>query len=162
MGQRGPVPAPDNVRALRGMEPLKAPDGAPAKRLVLAPKAPKPPADLLDQLARAEWNRVVPELNRAGVLSEVDRGVLVSYCMNWSIMVRAWREIRKGLSAPDQNGGERKSPLWQVYREAQSLMLSAANMLYLTPTARLRIPVPRGAMTEDDVAAATGTDDPFD
>lgn len=143
---------PDNVRALRGMKPLRAPDGTKAKRIVLPPKAPAPPKGL-PAAASAEWRRVVPELERAGVLSTIDRGVLVAYCLAWSHMMEAEEELKKGgLIRSGREGTVVKSPAWQVWREANRTMILAARECYLTPTARLRIPVPRGATegTEDE------------
>lgn len=157
MGQRGPVPQPDNVRALRGMKPLRAPDGSKAKRLILAPKAPAMPK--LSRVAAAEWRRITKELERAGVLAEVDRGVLVAYCTAWAHMMEAEAELQaKGSIIDGTRGGERvKSPAWQVYREANRTMLAAATQLYITPVSRLRIPIAPGAQSDDG-----SSDDLFD
>lgn len=157
MGQRGPVPQPDNVRTLRGMKALKAPDGSKAKRLVLAPKAPAQPA--LSAAAGAEWRRVVKELERAGVLAEVDRGILTAYCTAWSHMMEAEAKLRKeGVTILNREKVPVKNPAWQVYREANRTMIAAATQLYLTPTSRLRIPLAPGSagVTDDD------DDDAFD
>lgn len=156
MGTRGPVPVPDNVRALRGMKPLKGPDGSRAKRLILAPKAPAMPA--LSKLAAAEWRRVTKELERAGVLAEVDRGVLVAYCTAWAHMMEAETQLRRdGITVLSREKVPVRSPAWQVYREANRTMLFAAGQLYLTPVSRLRIPIAPGTMSDDG-----SSDDLFD
>lgn len=149
MGARGPTPAPDNVRTLRGMKPLKAPDGSKAKRLILAPKAPAPPAKL-SRAAGAEWRRVTKELERAGVLAEVDRGVLTAYVTSWAHMMEAEELLeREGVIRPNREGVPVKHPAWQVYREANRTMLFAASQLYITPVSRLRIPIAPGAVSDD-------------
>lgn len=44
---------------------------------------PKRP-DWLSDEARREWNRIVPELQKQGVLSVLDRGMLAVYCSLWA------------------------------------------------------------------------------
>jgi len=83
---------PPNVHALRGTRPRSDRDGtSPVK---LKPAAPSPP-DWLDAEARAEWDRVVPELDAQGLLSGVDRAILTSYSAAWSVLVRAVAELGK-------------------------------------------------------------------
>jgi P27 family predicted phage terminase small subunit len=140
---------PDNVRRIRGTKPLRDPDtGEKVKRLVLPPVAPKAPEGL-SRKASAEWRRVVPELERAGVLAEIDRGALTAYVTAWAHMQDAEEILKKeGLIRTTKDGAARH-PAWIVYREANRTMLAAARELYLTPTSRLRIPVPRGAAADD-------------
>lgn len=131
--------------------------GDRVRRLVLPPKAPSPPKGL-NAKAAAEWRRVVPALETAGVLSSIDRGVLTAYVTAWAHMQEA-EEILKaeGLVRTNSKNEIARHPAWLVYKEASSRMIAAARECYLTPTARLRIPVPRGA-TEDDGSG----DDLFD
>lgn len=157
MGLRGPVPAPDNVRQLRGTKPLKR-DGVKVRRVVLAPKAPAAPAGL-GAPAAAEWRRVAKELERAGVLAEVDRGVLAAYCTAWAHMMAAQKKLQsEGVTILNREKVPVKNPAWQVYREASRSLIAAAGQLYLTPVARLRIPVAPGSagIGDDD------DDDAFD
>lgn len=158
MGRRGPVPAPDNVRALRGSKPLRNPDGSRARRLVLPPKAPAMPK--LSTAAAAEWRRVVRELERAGVLAEVDRGVLVAYCTAWAHMMEAEAILREEtVVTKGRDGGPVGHPAWRVYREANRTMLAAAAQLYITPVSRLRLPIGPGAVA---INQGDGDDDGFD
>jgi P27 family predicted phage terminase small subunit len=147
MGTRGPVPEPDNVRALRGMKPLRTPDGQKARRIVLPPKAPSPPQGL-NRAAGAEWRRVCRELERAGVLAEVDRGILVAYVTAWAHMMEAEKILnRDGIVIESKRGdeGKVKNPAWQVYREANRTVVAAATQIFATPVARLRFPVAPGS-----------------
>ncbi|CAN5439885.1 phage terminase small subunit P27 family [soil metagenome] len=161
MARYGPIPLPDNVRRLKGMRPLKGSDGKPARRVVLAPKAPGMPSGL-GVLAAAEWRRVVRELERAGVLAEVDRGVLTAYCTAWQHMMEAEALLRRDKVVVEALGNSGaamvKNPAWQIYREANRTMLIAAQQLYITPVSRLRIPIAPGAAGIGD---ADG-DDAFD
>lgn len=136
-------------------------DGKPVRRVVLAPKAPGMPSGL-GAVAAAEWRRVVKELERAGVLAEVDRGVLTAYVTAWQHMMEAEAKLRKDgivVTAKGSTGSPVvKHPAWQIYREANRTMLQAAQQLYITPVSRLRIPIAQGAAGIGD---ADG-DDAFD
>lgn len=157
MGRRGPVPAPDNVRRIRGMGPLRNPDGTKARRLILAPKAPAPPGGL-SRMASAEWRRVTRELEAAGVLAQVDRGILTTYCTAWAHMMEAEAIMRvEGITAPGREKTRVRHPAWSIYREAARTMVNAAREIYATPVARLRIPIAPGAVAHED-----DDDDPFD
>lgn len=46
------------------------------------PDTPEPP-DILNGVALNEWNRVVPELERLGLLTIFDRAILAQYCILW-------------------------------------------------------------------------------
>jgi len=130
------------------------------RRLVLAPKAPAIPAGL-SAAAGAEWRRVTKELARAGVLADVDRGVLTAYVTAWAHMMEAEKLLRTdGVVIESKRGdtGPVKHPAWQIYREANRTMLAAAVQLYITPVSRLRIPVAPGAAGVGDDA----DDDAFD
>lgn len=140
MGARGPVEQPDNVRALRG-NPGKR---KPSNRVKAPPSTPKPPT-WLDREASAEWRRVVPELDRIGVLSTVDRAVLATYCSAWSKFVTAERALqRDGLTVIGYRGVERKHTMWQQWREAATIVSSLGAQVFATPNARLRSVKPEG------------------
>ncbi|MCM2580456.1 phage terminase small subunit P27 family [Streptomyces meridianus] len=141
MGARGPVPQPDNVRALRGN-----PGGhtTPA-RVTAKPGAPAAPS-WLDTEAKAEWRRVVPELDRLGVLSKVDRAALATYCAAWSKFVAAEKLLQgDDLVAERRAGnGPAKNPAWQIWREAATTVAMLAKELFVTPSSRLRSVKPEG------------------
>lgn len=132
---------PDNVRALRG----RTSHTTPTRQAVTAPpQAPNPPTTL-DREAAAEWRRVVKVLDAQGVLSLVDRAVLTSHCEGWSTARQARKQLNEeGLVLIDADGVSRKNPAWQIYREANVQMMSAAKELFITPAARTRIRVPKG------------------
>ena len=145
MGRRGPVPAADNVRQLRGMKPLRTPNGEKAKRLALPPKAPAPPSNL-SRAAGAEWRRVTKELARAGVLADVDRGILTTYCTAWAHMMEAEAIMKsEGIVSIGPNKNLVRHPAWIIYREASRIVVTTGSQLYLSPVARLRIPLSPGS-----------------
>ena len=72
---------------------LKILEGNPGKRS-LTKNEPKPrpvnptQPDWLLREAKAEWRRVVPELERMGLLTTVDRAALATYCQAWARLPR--------------------------------------------------------------------------
>jgi P27 family predicted phage terminase small subunit len=140
MGARGRLAAPDNVRQLRGNRKPVVPV------LKARPGVPNPPT-WLDREARAEWTRVVPELERMGILATIDRAILASYCDCWA----RWVEARKALvdsgvlqpASRKRDGDAVKNPAWQVYRDAGTQHSNLARQLGLTPAARLRLTPPK-------------------
>ena len=74
-------------------------DGNPGKRRLNA-KEPKADIEIpdapetLDDVARAEWDRITFELVKAGLLTKLDRAVLALYCQTWSIYVEAESKVR--------------------------------------------------------------------
>ena len=152
MGARGPLPMPDNVRALRGLGP------SPTAR----PKAPPgiPPAPTyLRREASAEWQRVVRGLDAMGILATIDRAVLTAYVETWAVWKEARDDLAKRGHLVEGDRGKVKNPSWQIYREATTVLANLARELGLTPGARLRMELPTPAAT-----GATDADDfdPFD
>ncbi|MCX4686774.1 phage terminase small subunit P27 family [Kitasatospora purpeofusca] len=146
MGERGPVPVPDNQRAARGMEP------AP-QRLTATPGVPQAPAWLAEE-ARAEWARIVPELDRLGVLAHLDRAVLSTYCSAWAKFVAAEQLLQDDELVAERRAGNgpAKHPAWQIWRESATTVAALAKELLITPTARLRTVKPEGDDAgEDDI-----------
>lgn len=105
----------------------------------------------LDREGKAEWRRVVPELNKLGILGKVDRAVLATYCDTWSKFTEARRLLKDGLVVTYRSDrGPTKNPAWQIYRDAATLLYSLAKDLGLAPAARLRMQLPGGKGPEDD------------
>lgn len=97
MGKRGPAPTPAKILQLRGTQ--RADRSAPNAPEPKAPaKAPSCPswfgADVLwGRLARSEYRRLARELLELGLLADVDRDALLSYCDAFG----RWRYWRKEL-----------------------------------------------------------------
>lgn len=146
MGLRGPLPAADNVRHLRGTPDRRANPGKPLKA---APKRPNPPT-WLGREAKAEWRRIVPELDKLGILAVVDRAVIATYCDAW----QRWTEARQliddnGLAVLNPERGWVKNPVWQVYRDAAATLQSLAKELGVSPATRLRMTLPEQDADDD-------------
>jgi P27 family predicted phage terminase small subunit len=145
MGERGPLPVPyarrRNKRGNRG------------KRIdVCRPEMP----DSLSAEARAEWERVVPEIEAMGLLATVDRAALIRYCRAW----QDWWEIDEKLRASGvlirgRRDGLVRNPLWLLRSDAEAILSDLGKQLGLTPAARLRAGVEHEQEEpEDSVAPA--------
>jgi P27 family predicted phage terminase small subunit len=92
--------------------------------------APNPPSWLSAE-AKAEWNRVVPGLERLDLIKPEDRATLATYCETWSRFVTATRDIAKnGLSV--ENRSIRKDgveSVWTTRNPAVGVAESAATQL---------------------------------
>jgi P27 family predicted phage terminase small subunit len=99
---------------------------------------PAMPRTLPDE-AKAEWRRVVPELESIGILATIDRGVLVRYCVAWADWCELARLLeRSGKLIKGQKGNLVRNPLWLMKRDAEQAIAELARQLGLTPAARLR------------------------
>ena len=88
---RGPAPKPTHLKIL---------EGNPGKRqLNLDEPKPRPvtptcPSWLTDE-AKREWKRLVPELERLGLLTIIDRGALATCCQAYGRMVEAEKFLQR-------------------------------------------------------------------
>ena len=147
MGKRGPAPKPTVLRLIEGnpsRRPLNKHEPQPRP---IRPACPK----WLTPDARKEWNRIVPELERMGLLTVVDGAALSAYCQEWGRYVDAQAQIgRYGLLLkPTASGYIQQSPYLSIARKSLQAVRALASEFGLTPAARTRIQVPKGE-TEDD------------
>lgn len=109
--------------------------------LILPAETPEMPADLPGD-AQAEWKRVAPLLLELGVLTRLDRGVLVQYVRTYALNQEAARELeRDGVLAAGWRNGEKKHPAWQVYRDSCTMLTALRKELGLSPATRSRLNV---------------------
>ena len=144
MGARGPLPKPNAVRRNR-----REVSGT------ITVARPAMPADLAAE-AKAEWRRIVPEIERMGLLTKLDRGLLVRYCTAWA----DWRELdaalaRSGKLIKGRDGNLVRNPLWLLRRDAEQTATELGRQLGLSPDARVRAGVKHEAPAKDDVGPST-------
>jgi len=134
---RGRKPKPTRVKEVTG-NPGKRPlnDQEPQ----LAAGVPDIPAHLND-VARAEWERIAPQLAAAGVLTQADRAALAGYCVAWARWVEAEEKVRaSGLLLKDKDSGKLfKNPFLAIANEALAQMRGFASEFGLSPASRSRV-----------------------
>ena len=144
-----PKTIPTNLKILYGnpgKRPLNANEPKPK------PTIPKCPA-WLGPIAKKEWRRVVPELDRLGLLTCVDGAALEGYCESYG----KWVEMTQFLKKFEKQGYMFKTPsgymqqLPQVSMAQRYLVLVKAfcSEFGLTPSSRCRMTMP-GQAEEDD------------
>lgn len=122
--------------------------------------APEPP-EWLSAEARAEWDRVIPGLERLDLLKPEDRAVLATYCEVWSTLVDATALVRTDgiLLTNPENGRRYKNPALSAAEAAAAQLRTYAALFGLSPAAERNI----ARVSEDtdndenDPFATTGT-----
>lgn len=131
---------------------LKIIEGNPGKRPLNMreprPQGPAPmPPDWLNPIARAEWERIAPALERMGLLTSVDGAAMEAYCTAYARWVEAEQFLEKhGMTMiiRDERGGVKwLQPMPQVgiSRSAAREMRAFASELGLTPASRTKLNV---------------------
>ncbi len=141
MGARGPLPKPNARRRNK----------RPAPKGKVKAQRPRCPARLTGE-AKAEWQRIVPLLADAGLLTNLDRGMLIRYCEAWE----EWIEITETLSVAGRLSKGAydtvvRSPVWFQRLEIEKLLNDLGKQLFLTPMARLRSGLEHEAMPEPEL-----------
>ncbi len=135
----GPVPQPTKLKMLRG-NPGKRP--LPRGEPHPSPCVPTRPAWLLPE-AKREWNRIVPELHRLGLLTVIDRAELAAYCQCWAMYVEAVLDIREhGTTFETQTGYQGPRPSVAIMVKMLDKVLAFAARFGLSPADRSRIDLP--------------------
>jgi len=145
MGERGPLPVPYARRR-------NTRRGAGRHVDVLAPEMPP---GLSDE-GQAEWQRIVPELEAMGLLTTVDRGVLVRYCQAWADWVTANERLAaSGMLIRGRRDALVRNPLWLLRNDAEAVLSDLGKQLGLTPAARLRQDIKHDMPEEEGDDTAT-------
>ena len=95
-----------------------------------------------DEIAKEEWNRIVPELNKLGLLTSVDKATLELYCTQYSIYRQALEKLdQEGLLTKNIRNGDKANPAAAIAREAAKIIKSVAVEFGFTPSSRGRIDI---------------------
>ena len=136
---------------MRGRKPkpkaLKLIQGNPGKRPING-REPKPPSSRptcpahLSPTAKAEWKRLGADLNKIGLLTQIDRAVLAAYCHAYGRWVEAEKKLQETpmiLKTPA--GYVQASPWLTISSKQLELMAKFMVELGLTPASRSRLAV---------------------
>jgi len=149
----GRPPKPTALKVLegnRGKRPLPQNEPKPD------PIAPKCPA-WLHKDAKKEWKRIAPQLERLGLLTQVDMAALAGYCESWAQYKRSIEFIHKhGEVYPIKDDEGRVKYLQQVPQvsianKSLANIRAAATQFGLSASDRGRIQVPGLEDKEDEM-----------
>ena len=134
---RGRKPKPTAQKQLEGN-----PGGRPlnkAEPKLPAEQAADVPTEIADNpVALAEWNRLAPMLTLAGVLTEADRGTLLSACQQWALYLEARSKITN-LVVTTKSGHPMPNPYLSVANKALAHCIKLWAELGMTPSSRSRV-----------------------
>jgi P27 family predicted phage terminase small subunit len=141
----GPPPQPTNLRILRG-NPSKRPLPQHEPQPIVPAEVPRP-LDFLSDHAKAEWQRIAPELHALGLLSALDLAAFGSYCESYSkwraaeelLAEMAQRDPATGALLIKGSDGPRINPVMKAARNAAADMVFFASHFGMSPAARARI-----------------------
>jgi P27 family predicted phage terminase small subunit len=136
---KGRKPIPTALKILHGnpgKRPLNANEPQPAAAV---PECP----EHLDAPARLEWERIVPELSKLGIMAHVYRAPIAAYCQAYSRWQAAEGVIAaEGLTFTNvETGVVRTHPAVQIAKESMRLVKEFAVEFGLTASSITRIKV---------------------
>lgn len=147
-----PKPRPPALKLLEGRAPGRDSGGRPVKQapgfVRLPPEAPA----WLEGESLAEWNRVVPEMQRLQLLKPIDAAGLAAYCECWARFVTASEIVRReGMVLHDDKQGRAQRHPALLTAEAASKELRAwCGEFGLTPSAESRLATAKGEDSDDE------------
>ena len=145
-----PAAKPAKLKLLNGRGPGKDSAGRPVNE---GPKfvrdAPTPPS-WLGREAKAEWRRVVPEMERLRLLSRLTRASLTAYCETWEVFTVATRILHEEGLVYEAKQGLIPHPAVNIQRQAGAELRRWAAEYGLTPATEQRVRA--GELETDDDA----------
>ena len=137
---RGRKPKPTRIKLLTG-NPGKHPlnEGEPRAE----PAVPDCPPEL-NAAAQREWQRLVSELAKLRVLTNLDRAALAAYCGAYALWAEATEAIGKyGVMIKSPTGFPIQSPYLSIANRQAEIMMRIASEF--TPASRGRVSAPSEA-----------------
>lgn len=150
MGRRGPPPKPTKLKLLTGNPGKRAINHREPKPAPAAKGARKVPVWMPPD-GKREWKRVVPELERLGLLTKVDDAALEGYCNAYARALQAGRHVKKnGITIVTDKGFIIAHPAVSMEKNAWAQVRQFGSEFGLTPSARTRIQVDKDPPQDTD------------
>lgn len=145
---KGRPPKPTALKLIQGTARPDRINKREPKPKAGAPACPRH----LDQVAKAKWRELAPQLVTLGVLTKVDGDALAAYCEAYSRWVAATLELEAfgALTYVGDKGMIRKHPAVGIASEALGNMALYGGKLGLSPADRARVHGSQEEEAEDD------------
>jgi P27 family predicted phage terminase small subunit len=131
----GPAPTPSKLLEMRGSWRANSRPNEP-KPATTVPKCP----GHLSKEAKAEWRRIVPELEALGLISNLDLAALAAYTQAYGRWVQAETILaREGLTVTFPTGAVQKSPYLQIADKALDQLRKFIVEFGLSPASRTKV-----------------------
>lgn len=129
MGRRGPKPAPNHLKVVRGDQESRLNRDEPVPT-DLGPAIA--PASISDG-GRAVWERLAPDLIDKKMLTTWDVDTFVVFCEAVSTYHDCRELMGREYTAVGAAGGVIKSPYWQIMRDCSAVMAQFSSRFGMTP-----------------------------
>ena len=120
----------------------------------------RPPDWLFDDVAKKEWRRIVKELEKIGLVGNLDRNNLGGYCNAFANYVKATNILKEQLYYIDRetrNGVITvKNPMVDIQRTYADEMRRFASLCGLTIDSRLKAAAVKTDKTREDITKKFG------
>ena len=120
----------------------------------------RPPDWLIDDVAKKEWRRIVKELEKIGLVGNLDRNNLGGYCNAFANYVKATNILKEQLYYIDRetrNGVITvKNPMVDIQRTYADEMRRFASLCGLTIDSRLKAAAVKTDKTREDITKKFG------
>ena len=136
---RGRRPKPTRLKLLTGNPGKRALNKHEPRPECVIPECPSE----LGPVAQREWDRLVGELARLRMLTNLDRAALAAYCSAYALWAEATEAIQKfGTMVKSPSGFPIQSPYVSVANRQAEIMMRIASEFGFTPASRSRIATP--------------------
>src|SRR4051812_12160889 len=140
MGRRGPAAKPVAVHIAEGTYRADR-HGELDEQPMPDTLIPLPPPHLND-VARAEWDRVAPLLKEMGTIALIDMATLAGYCVNFARWVEAELAVaEQGVIVRSPNGYPVQNPFLSVANRAAREMKAFGEQFGASPASRARLTI---------------------
>jgi len=145
-----PKPRPVALKLLEGRGNGTDSGGRKVAAVPLFKRLPPTAPEWLPDEARAEWDRVVPELARLELTKPVDRAALTAYCLTWDRLVSAQRLVTEEGVLGENSQGRVRHPAVAIVEAASKDLRAWAAEFGFTPSAESKLRVQEADNGEDD------------
>src|SRR5882672_3713884 len=136
---RGRRPKPTRIKFLTGNPGKRALNRNEPRPEPALPECPPE----LGPSAQREWNRLVGELSKLNLITNLDRAALASYCGSYALWAEATEAIQKfGTMVKSPSGYPMQSPYIAIANRQAEIMMRIASEFGFTPASRSRISTP--------------------
>src|SRR6266446_4193257 len=136
---RGRRPKPTRLKVLTGNPGKRALNKSEPRPDPVVPACPPE----LGPNAQREWNRLVGDLSKLSLITNLDRAALAAYCGAYALWAEATEAIQKyGAMVKSPTGFPIQSPYLAIANRQAEIMMRIASEFGFTPASRSRIATP--------------------
>jgi P27 family predicted phage terminase small subunit len=120
----------------------------------------KPPSWLIDNIAKKEFNRIIKEIDKIGVIGNLDLNNLGGYCNSYSLYLKATMELQDKplVSRKATRNGiiTVENPLIKVQKNYAEEMRKFASLCGMTIDSRLKVATIKTTNKQEDITDEFG------